>query len=228
MRPFFSFYGSKWRTATRYPDPLRGVPVVEPFAGGACYSLRRDVEDVVLVEKDPIIAAVWRWLIGASRSDVMNLPIGFGCDVRKLGLPDGAAALIGFWHGRALSGPRWRPPARRWVEMRPRSFWGAAARERIADQIEQIKGWRIIEGDYSSAPDIRATWFVDPPYQLAGKHYREGSRFIDYDALGGWCRSRAGVVVVCENDGASWLPFSAFMSAKSMKGKSREVVWVAA
>jgi hypothetical protein len=39
VRPFFSFFGSKWRVAPHYPAPERDL-IIEPFAGSAGYSLR--------------------------------------------------------------------------------------------------------------------------------------------------------------------------------------------
>ncbi len=52
---------------------------------------------------------------------------------------------------------------------------------------------------------MKATWFVDPPYQNMGKLYKENK--IDYQELGTYCRERLGQVMVCENEGADWLPF---------------------
>lgn len=65
----------------------------------------------------------------------------------------------------------------------------------------------MICGDYTDAPDVAATWFIDPPYQIAGREYRHDSRAIDYTALGAWCHARRGQVIACENVGADWLPF---------------------
>ena len=75
-----------------------------------------------------------------------------------------------------------------------------------------------------------ATWFIDPPYRVAGRHYRFGPDDIDYVSLGEWCRERPGLVIVCENAGADWLPFRPLDETKTTrKGKpSVEVVgWTA-
>lgn len=54
---------------------------------------------------------------------------------------------------------------------------------------------------------------------------------IDFQRLGVWCKSLPGQVIVCENDGADWLPFRDLASVKSTEGRhkparfSREVVW---
>jgi hypothetical protein len=98
--------------------------------------------------------------------------------------------------------------------------------------VEHIRHWRVTEGDYTKSPDVRATWFVDPPYILAGKDYRSGcsSKNLDYATLGAWCKSRKGQVMVCENAGASWLPFKTFRTIRGANGTRRtgvseEVIW---
>jgi len=96
--------------------------------------------------------------------------------------------------------------------------------------------WRVIEGDYSEAPDIEATWFVDPPYHVSGARaskaergrvrYPNGADDIDYPALARWCRSRRGQVIVCEQPGADWLPFRALGETQTVGDRrSGEVVW---
>lgn len=226
LRPFFSYYGAKWRLAPRYPAPRHRV-VVEPFAGSACYSLRHYERDVVLYDVDPVIAGVWRYLIAVSPSEVMALPdVGPGETVDDFDLPQEARWLIGFWFSRGTQYPRRSPSAWARSGIRPRSFWGQAARERIAAQVGHVRHWKIIEATYESADDVEATWFVDPPYQgPPGRHYRHNA--LDFGALGAWCRSRRGFVIACENDGADWLPFRFFHDAKAnhLTKRSREAIW---
>jgi hypothetical protein len=50
-----------------------------------------------------------------------------------------------------------------------------------------------------------ATWFIDPPYVDGGKSYRYSE--IDYPKLAAWCLRLRGQVIVCERQGADWLPF---------------------
>lgn len=230
LRPFFSFYGAKWRDAPHYPKP-RYSRTIEPFAGSAGYSTRYYLNDVVLVEKDPIIAGLWRWLIGASGDEILALPLEIPTTVRDLGLAPGPSTLIGFWLARGSHGARQTPAA--WMRHGeyPNSFWGVKVRARIADQVGAIRHWTVIEGDYSDAPEVEATYFVDPPYaNKAGSHYR--IRFAGHAALGEWCRTRPGQVIACENDGATWLPFRHFRMIKSStnvghgKKTSAEAVWL--
>lgn len=227
LKPFFCFYGGKWRAAPRYPAPQHHR-VIEPFAGAAGYATRHHRADVVLVETDPLIAGLWRWLIGASEREILTLPHEVRTTVQDLGLAPGPSALIGFWLNKGVSSPRQRPSAWMREGRRPRSFWGPEVRQRIASQVGAIRHWTLIEGDYSEAPDDDATWFVDPPYQRAGQHYRRS--LLDYGALAGWCRGRRGQVIVCENEGADWLPFEPHLSIKAREGRgggrvSAEAMW---
>lgn len=73
LRPFWRYYGAKWRIAPRYPAP-RHRTIVEPFAGAAGYSLRYPDRDVILVEKYHVIAEIWRWLIAATPDEVRAIP----------------------------------------------------------------------------------------------------------------------------------------------------------
>ena len=69
MRPFFSFFGSKWRVANYYPAPKHTI-IIEPFAGSAGYSLRYPNHQVRLYDADPIICGVWDYLIHVSPEKV--------------------------------------------------------------------------------------------------------------------------------------------------------------
>lgn len=233
LRPFFSFYGGKYRAAPHYPRPAHKL-IIEPFAGSAGYAMRYPDLDVVLVERDPVLAAVWRYLLTATPSEIRRLPLyGEGWSTTDdLDVSDGARYLIGLWLNKGMTGPCKRPSAwmRNSLPGRLETYWGAGARERVASQIERIRHWRLIEGDYTAAPDAEATWFIDPPYTTAGHRYRFGARQLDYGSLAVWCRSRLGHVMVCEHVDAAWMPFRPFMLAKATDGAkrtgvSKEAIW---
>lgn len=205
VRPLFAFYGSKWRIARRYPPPAYET-IVEPFAGSAGYALRYANRKVILVERDPIIVGTWRYLLRATPAEIRALPdIAEGQSVDDLPICQEARWLIGWRLSPGSAQPKktissWgRAGGPRADSDRYAVFWGSKIRNRIADSVEHIRHWRIIEGDYTKAPDMEATWFVDPPYQKAGRHYRYCE--LDYDKLAGWCRSRRGQAIVCENTG---------------------------
>lgn len=148
----------------RYPAPTHST-IIEPFAGGAGYSAKYSDRAVTLVERNPKIAAIWKYLLG-----------------------QGA---------------------------RPEKVYPWLAANLDADKAP-ISHWQLTEGDYTAAPDIEATWFIDPPYNCpAGRFYQVGA--LDYAALATWCQSRQGQVIVCEQAGATWLPFQPLYG--------NEVIW---
>lgn len=227
LRPFFSYYGSKWMLARYYPEPSHPL-IVEPFAGSAGYALRHHARNVLLVDLNPVIAALWKFLIRVSAAEIRALPV----DVDSMDAVPGceeARTLVGFWLGRARRAPsRKRTPWAkdgRW----PLCFWGERVRERIARQVDQIRHWKAREGSYESVPLDDATWFVDPPYERQGRWYY-GAPALDYGVMADWARSLPGQVIACENAGASWLPFETFRTARanSSRGNGRvshEVIW---
>jgi len=233
-RPFFHFYGAKFRAAKTYPAPLHDL-IVEPFAGAAGYSCRYPNHRVVLFDKDPVLVGVWKYLIRATSREILALPdLDDGQTVHDLKLPQEARWLIGFWMDSGVSTPRPRPCKRMRAGTAPRKYWGPAVREHVARQVNYIRHWRAINLGYRDIPETgaQATWYVDPPYQQAGKHYRHSAGEIDFCHLADWCRSRLGQVVVCENTGANWLPFEHFanFSANARGGynhsRTAEAIWL--
>jgi hypothetical protein len=230
LKPFFCFFGGKWRAAPRYPKPELNT-IIEPFAGAAGYATRYPDRKVILIEKDPIIAALWRYLITASAATILSLPlVPMNGSVDSLDVCPEARSLIGFWMNKGTTRPAHIPGLWMRQGLRPNSFWGPTIRQRIASQVNAISHWTIVEGDYQQSPDIEATWFIDPPYQDAGSAYKCSARDIDFQQLQCWCRSRSGQVMVCENEGANWLPFEPFLTIKGTEGKrrtarSREALW---
>jgi site-specific DNA-adenine methylase len=229
LKPFFCYFGGKWRAANRYPFPVYDT-IVEPFAGAAGYSLRHFSKKVVLYDLDPAICGVWEYLIHASVEEIRALPIDVS-HVDQLDACQEAKWLIGFWLNKGASQPHLSPSAWMRSGIRPNSYWGETIRDRIATQIPSIRHWKIRNASYEIAPNEAATWFVDPPYRGdCGKLYRCRLEDKDYEKLGEWCQNRAGQVIVCEREGADWLPFSAFSTTKSTPGRgksySKEVVWL--
>jgi site-specific DNA-adenine methylase len=228
--PFFCYYGGKWRAAPRYPKPQHDT-IIEPFAGAAGYALRHHERQIVLVEKNKTLTSLWRYLIAATPDSIRKLPLiadDGSQTVDDLKLTPDEAALVGFWLNKSTVSPSKSPSAWMRNRVRPKSFWGPEIRERIARQVDAIRHWRVLEGDYTAAPDIEATWYIDPPYAIAGSFYKESN--VDYAALAAWCRCRRGQVMVCENVGAKWLPFQPHIIIKSTqgkhgKGKSHEALW---
>lgn len=228
MRPMFSYMGSKWRLAKKYGRPQHDL-VIEPFAGGACYSLYWNAPKAILYDINPKIAGIWAYLISAKESEISNLPIDFET-TDSLKICDEAKWLIGFWLTKGNVHPNksrsaW---ARQYRNSGDCKVWSEASRDRIAKQVANIRGWKSYCADYTTCPNIQADWFIDPPYPIAGRHYPFSK--LKYQDIANFCRNRKGRVVVCENEGADWLPFQPFLHARAMTGKngprvSKEVIF---
>lgn len=229
MKPFFTYFGGKYRSAPKYPEPLHNT-IIEPFAGSAGYSLRYPDRKVTLIDLDEKVAGTWDYIINAGEPEVRRLPLWDGSwgTVDDLNIPQEARWLIGWWLGKGRAHPGKSPSA--WVRsgLHPNSVWGEAVRERIASQQHRVRHWKIMRGSYEDAPNKTATWFVDPPYQAAGKEYKHGAAGIDFNALGEWCKRRPGQTIVCENEGADWLPFRFLGDVKASPGRDRRGVSVEA
>lgn len=228
LKPFFPYYGSKFRDAKRYPPPAHSL-TVEPFAGSAGYATWWMPPRVTLIDSDPIIAGLWRYLIAVSPAEVLALPdleVGQSVDDFPQ-LPQEARWLIGFWLNRGSATPKKTKTAYSARTDRSQLIWSARARERIAAQVEYIRHWRVHEVSYLDLNNPHATWFIDPPYCNKGVYYRHHT--ISYPQLGKWCLGRRGQIIVCEQDGATWLPgfpFEPLATIKSTRGTSKEVVWI--
>lgn len=233
MKPFIRYYGGKYRAAPYYPKPQH-TTLIEPFAGGAGYSLRYPDLNVILIEKYPVLVEMWRYLTRVSEAEILRIPEVE--DVRDLPswVPEGGRILVGFAMNAATTRPcKTLSAGRKKLRSlgRVNEGWSESHRQRVARQVHKIRHWRILEGDYTAAPNVTATWFIDPPYNnKAGTYYVHGPKSLDYEALAKWCRERQGQVLVCENEGADWLPFRFFKHCKSMEGPrgkavSREVLW---
>ena len=237
LRPFWRYYGGKWAAARWYPAP-RYDTIIEPFAGAAGYSCHYPDRRVILIDKSPVICGIWRWLISVEPAEVLSIPdIPEGGTVDDLPCCQEARWLAGFWCNQGVASPcksvsAWCRSPHPDVGNADMLGWLPKVRERIASQVPMIRHWQVIEGDYHGAPDIEATWHVDPPYQAMGYKYPHSLKPEDFAALGAWCRTLQGQVMVCEQEGADWLPFvpmaeihAAPGKQKGGRGKSREVVW---
>lgn len=237
----FGYVGQKRGLIECYPPPTRGV-IVEPFAGSAGYARRWGAgRRVILVEKVDWLAKMWQWLVRADPYEILDLPLLEDIPSEGLnamtGLRPEARSLIGIKLCLGTN-PANLPTmmGRHHRDTGIKMFWNEQGRQAVADAVPHIRQWEIIHGDYRSAPDIDATWFVDPPYERLPDMY--GARVSDYQDLGHWCRSRRGQVIVCEDERARWLPFKPLNMERRSKlnssssgrftgqaNKHREGVW---
>lgn len=199
----FSYYGSKSKIVHLYPEPIHDT-IIEPFAGSARYSLRYFDRVVKLYDKSDYVVEVWKYLIQASVTDILTLPdvpSKVHLDNYK-GLSDAERYLIGFHLCRGKAKPR--------KVGHGQNSW-ARDKQRIADSLWKIRHWKIEKRGYVLIPNQTATWFVDPPYKNTQERPGNSDRYpegnIDYSFLAAWCRARRGQVIVCEGEGADYLPF---------------------
>ena len=215
----FTYFGGKGNLLDYYPKPKFDM-IIEPFAGGAKYSLRYWYKDVLLIEKYEPVYKMWCWLQQCSPKDILTLPdLKKGDDIRKFDLTEEERIFLGF---HVQSGAE---RANNIVSSRGEENWKTRKRS-IGKELHKIKHWKIIHGDYTEAPDTDATWFIDPPYIKGGETYPIGNKSIDYKALAGWCKARKGQVIVCENSAADWMDFKPLTINHGQHAKTHEVVWL--
>jgi hypothetical protein len=222
MQPFFRYFGGKWKLAKRYGPPKCGH-VIEPFAGAAGYSVYWEPKKVTLIERNPKVYGVWKFLQRASPAELMRLPSNIShIDELPSRVCPEAKWLIGFWFNNGLTDPAVTRSNWARTPIMAARFWSESIKRRIASQVDHIRHWEIIEGSYENAPDVKAHWHIDPPYDnAAGCQYLLHT--IDRGSLAKWCQSRHGWLQVCENDGATWLPFRPFSLLKTYRGRGYSV-----
>lgn len=227
----FSFFGSKSKIVKKYPKP-KTDRIVEPFAGSARYSLEHWEKDVVLFDKDPVIFGVWKYLLQASKQDILSLP-----DVpnqTQLNLIYGFEQLskeekwlIGFCCNGGSAQPKNVSGKHNF------NSWNKD-KIRISNNLHKISHWKIFEMSYENI-DIEslgvATFFIDPPYEAKGKWYKENK--INYPHLRNWINGLNGQIIVCENVGNTWInvrklveiPFTHFKNQDDYKKKTVEGIY---
>lgn len=211
LRGFFPYMGAKWLLALNYSPPEHDL-IVEPFAGSAGYSVTYHRHNVLLIEKDKTIAEVWKFLISSREEEILDIPILNPGDLIRDHIEVPAIRhLVGLW---TQFSPVYPSPRIR------NTRWNEKTRKRVARQVKHIKHWNVIEGDFLSVENFKATWFIDPPYLgRTGEWYRQKRSQILGDDLVEFCISRAGQVIVCESEIGDYLPFESLYSGMSIASK---------
>ena len=213
----FYYYGQKKQIAKHYPAPNFDV-IIEPFAGAAAYSFYSYnwKKDVILIEKDEKVAEIWDWLINeASPQEIKNLP-----DLKP---GEKSSEFLHIIHAATKQAFKYKT-----IKVTPVLARNWEISKRImAANLDKVAHWKIICCDYSLAPDVEATWFIDPPYKdKPGMGYRHSSALIDYGKLAEWAQSRKGEVIFCEGLFGDYLPFKPLLDLKGVAGKtSKEVIY---
>lgn len=206
----FYYYGRKKQICKYYPQP-RYDTIIEPFAGAASYACHGDnwQKNVILIEKDERVAAIWRWLINtATPEEILAMP--------NLEIGEKTSEFLHIIHAVTKMAFHYKTIKTTAVLARN---WEISKRI-MAKNLHRIKHWKILCADYQEAPDIEATWFIDPPYRLdPGMGYKFGSHLLDYKALAVWVQRRRGEIIVCEGEYGDYLPFRSLITMKGVAGK---------
>jgi hypothetical protein len=227
----FSYYGGKSKLAHLYPPPVFDT-IVEPFCGGASYSFKYYERNVILNDLDEETSSIWTLLTSKTAAEIVEryvpLSVRAGDRVSEL-VPDwpGLRALL---RAEANQGTQGARGCHDQITVRGAVIWNRNLKKKLLTVvIPRVSHWRVVSADYTDLPNQRATWFVDPPYaNAAGNCYRLS--YINYNHLASWCKSRKGQTIVCENAGATWLPFTPLTKRRGFvssyqKSDAMEVVW---
>ena len=219
LENMFSYYGSKSKIVDYYPPP-KHKKIIEPFAGSARYSLKYWQNDVLLVDKYPVIVEVWNYLKNASEADILKLPrLERGEKFKDhKELSDVEKKFFGFITKAGSTGERYSVGTMQGVNV-------DADLKKIAKQLYKIRHWEIKLGSYDELENVEATWFIDPPYEFGGHEYKCSNKSIDFDKLAEWCKERNGQAIVCENTKATWLPFKPMKEMQGTMFKTTEAIW---
>lgn len=213
----FYYYGRKKQIVRHYPAPEFDT-IIEPFAGAASYALHSTNwrKEVILVERDRRVAEIWRWLIEeATEESIRALP-----DLR---VGERSTEFLHIVHAATKMAFKYKR-----IKVTPvlERNWEISKRV-MAASIHKVKHWRVIEEDYTAAPDVEATWFIDPPYKSEpGDGYAHGSSDLNYHALATWVHGRRGQIICCEGEFGDYLPFRSLLELPGVAGKrSKEVIY---
>ena len=219
----FGYYGSKTNIAKLYPPPKENT-IIEPFAGAAKYSLLHWQKEVILIDKYPVIIRIWKYLQSCSVKDIQGLPRSMkqGERLSDLNLSDEEKMFLGFMIGSGPERPRDKAPERKTTQRPNHLNYGLS---RVEKDLFKIKHWQIREGSYTDAPNIKGTWFIDPPYQFGGEVYPMSNKTINYADLAIWSKSREGQVIVCENSKADWMDFKPIIKQRGSVHTTTEMIF---
>jgi hypothetical protein len=224
--PLFKWFGSKWNSSKYYPTPQYDK-IIEPFCGGAGYSLNHVDKQVVLFDNDKNVWALWEWLINTAshcHEAVSSIPINLpeGSDIRKLGLTTGQELLLKHWQRTNNVGECWTISP--WGN-KP-GQWTANTRARVTEQVSAVKHWKLVNAPIT-LDIVDATYFIDPPYQY---NYQYKTKNFDWKKLQSEIESMPlpHQIICCEarcpKTGIvpDWAPFVDFKETVTSRRKTTE------
>ena len=225
----FYYYGAKNLLSRYYPSPKYNL-IVEPFAGSAAYSCyhlsKSKFLKALICDKDDSVTEAWNFLLRCSEKDITNFPTP----------AIGEYAYDFLVKTCAVSNASSKCNKMRYTERLDRVF--QIQKRRILKLLPIRDRIKFVHGSYEDLQNVESTWFIDPPYQVVNKngsvfqngdgYSREcGTAQIDFCQLKDFCLERKGQVIVCEKEGADWLPFASFRTNKtSLNRNYNEVVFL--
>ena len=228
----FSFYGGKSKIVNCYHPPKYGK-IIEPFAGAAAYAWRWHDREVWINDQDPRIYALWRFLLSpdalAMVREYVPLVVKAGQKIAELLPEDAPEGLRELMRAEANQGTQGATGVHDQITSMGARCWNILPKMEVV--IPAIAHWVVTNLPHEKVEFTDpATWFIDPPYNnAAGRRYRV--QVGDYDQLAQYCQSRPGQVIVCENMGATWLPFAPLehrrvsIRSRYQKADAKEVVF---
>ena len=177
-------------------------------------------KNVILNDKYDKVYAVWDFLINhASVKNIKKLPnLTEGLNIDNLKISESEKILLGFYANPASSTPK------KTVSKRGEISWNRH-KSFLIENLHKVKHWKITNKSYDELKNLKATYFIDPPYQFGGEYYHSASsnKHLNYDDLAKWCLSRKGEIIVCENNKADWLNFKPLTVLNGQLHKTKEV-----
>jgi len=169
---------------------------------------------VFLIDKYEVIVKIWHYLQQAKPEDILKLPDMNQGDKVPEQLIDEEKWLIGFCINNGSANPK-KTTAKF-------NSWNKNKLS-IAENLYKIRHWKIKQDEYYNLKNVKATWFIDPPYQYGGMYYKY--KDVDYSYLANWCKERKGQVIVCENTKADWLDFEPLKKMHGQLHSTTEAIW---
>ncbi len=207
LRSPFRYPGGKTWLIPRIRQWLLSKPgkpqlLIEPFAGGAIVGLTAAFESlakqIILVERDPCVAAVWKTILGGDGEWLAKRIVEFDLTTRSgdaiveseadttrdlafqtiLRNRVNRGGILAEGAGRVKHGENGKGLASRWY---PETLLKRILEiAQIRDRLTFVEGDGIQIMRENAARDD-AAFFIDPPYTAAGK--RAGSRLYAYSEL---------------------------------------------
>lgn len=208
----------------QYPKPLHNT-IVEPFAGGAAYSLRWYQHKIILYELNQKTYDMWKFILSADAPYyIKQIPILKKGDLisENIIINDMPQGLINILKATCNLGTAGISKNYNTVTKLSAENWVHNTTKKLMFWWPKIRHWKIINKSYTYIPNVKATFFIDPPYDnKAGQLYSCSD--INYNKLAKWCLNQRGQIIVCENYGAKWLPFIKMRKTISINSKYKKI-----